>query len=197
MTLEASYTARVALHGQGLLVKDLGGPPGPWHRAWSAGLARRESRVLKHLDGIAGIPHWLGWAGPRALRLEALPGQPFSRFRRGSALPPQFLASLETCIAACHARGIAHGDLMHRENIILTPRGRAAVVDFGCALRRAGFLGEILFPFGRWLDARALEKYRARFGSGPPYRRSLGERWLHLLKCWNLPRRRRQAARRT
>lgn len=103
--------------------------PVRWLRAT---MIRREYHIYQRLAGIAGIPRCFGLIPGPGLVLEYIPGVP----RRGAEILDReaFFAELLRIIRAIHARGVAHGDLAKRTNILVVDRRHPLVVDFGMAL---------------------------------------------------------------
>jgi serine/threonine protein kinase len=65
-----------------------------------------------------------------------------------------------------HARGVAHLDLRHRSNVLLTADGTPVLIDFGSAvcLRPGGLAARLLLPLLARIDRGALGKWRAKLG---------------------------------
>lgn len=119
-----------------VIVKRAGGwGPARWLRA---AMIRREYRIYQLLVGVRGIPRCFGLISGPGLVLEFFEGVP----RRGAEIldPEAFFAELLEIIGAIHARGVAHGDLAKRSNILVVDQRRPLVIDFGMALvRKDGF----------------------------------------------------------
>ena len=147
--------------------------PALWRRTLGRRLIRREREILRHLSGVPGVPRLIGAAGPDGFLFEYEPGRLFTEFTSESRLPAAFLAGLEETVAEIHRRGIAHGDLANRENILVGPDFRPTIFDFGVAARRdARFppFAPALFRLLADLDRRAVRKYRARHSEDPAER---------------------------
>lgn len=109
--------------------------PARWLRA---AMIRREYGIYQHLAGISGIPRCFGLIPGPGLVLEFVEGVP----RRGAEIVDReaFFAELLDIVRTIHARGVAHGDLAKRSNILVVDKRRPAVIDFGMALvRKQGF----------------------------------------------------------
>lgn len=119
-----------------LIVKCAAGRgPLQWLRA---AMIRREYGIYQRLAGIPGIPRCFGLIPGPGLVLEYVEGVP----RRGAEILGReaFFAELLEIVRAIHVRGVAHGDLAKRSNILVVDRRRPLVIDFGMALvRREGF----------------------------------------------------------
>ncbi|HEY7291334.1 MAG TPA: serine/threonine-protein kinase [Vicinamibacterales bacterium] len=70
------------------------------------------------------------------LALEFVPGEPLGRLIAGHPLNPrraiQFAIQIADALADAHAAGILHQDI-RPENIVITPKGNAKILDFGLA----------------------------------------------------------------
>ncbi len=79
--------------------------------------------------------------GQLFLVFEFVPGEPLSKLIAGRPLNPrraiQFAAQVADALADAHAAGIVHRDIKP-DNIVVTPKGNAKVLDFGLALWTAG-----------------------------------------------------------
>jgi TolB-like protein/tRNA A-37 threonylcarbamoyl transferase component Bud32 len=103
----------------------------------------REARTASKLNHphICTI-HEVGEADGQAyIAMELVEGQPLSARLAGGALPPEqvlrYGLQLADALAHAHQRGIIHRDLKSA-NVIITPEGRAKVLDFGLAKRLSG-----------------------------------------------------------
>lgn len=105
--------------------------PLKWLRAV---MIRREYGIYQRLVGISGIPRCFGLIPGPGLVLEYIEGVP----RRSAVIVDReaFSAELLEIVRAIHARGVAHGDLAKRSNILVVDRRRPLVIDFGLAMVR-------------------------------------------------------------
>jgi len=123
----------VEVDGQQAAVKDFAATP-PWFRRFVAPyLVRRELRALRVLQGTPGIPQVYGRIDRHAFALEYIEGTPMAKFKTGE-LAPEVFARVQRVIDAVHERGVAHGDLKRRSNLILTPDGEVFLIDFAAAV---------------------------------------------------------------
>ena len=90
-------------------------------------VARHEIRLYKKLQGIRGIPAFLGEVGPTGFLHAFIPGVDLH-----SKLPltPEFFADLEKLFLDIHALHIAYVDSNKRENILYGEDGRPWLIDF-------------------------------------------------------------------
>jgi serine/threonine-protein kinase len=90
------------------------------------------------------------------LAMEFVAGQPLSRSIPIEGLPEAGVvrigAQLADAIDHAHQQGITHRDLK-TANVMLTPEGRAKILDFGLAVRKHANLGEVTQSRGSLADA--------------------------------------------
>ncbi|MGK7297509.1 MAG: hypothetical protein ACNS61_17085 [Candidatus Wenzhouxiangella sp. M2_3B_020] len=148
---------------------------------------KREHHAYRHLDGAAGIPRCHGLAGGRWLVLDYVPARPF----REASVEPVFFDRLLAVIRDMHERGVAHGDLKRKANLLVDEAGDPLVLDFGAAVvRRPGFhpANRRLFEFMRRTDLNAWVKLKYGGYEGVPdadralLDRSLLERMLGRIR---------------
>ncbi len=150
---------RFQLNGHDLAIKAPKGRGLIWH-ARRAGL-RHEYRAYQRIKGISGLPVCHGLYQQRWLILDFVPGTPF----RESVLTDheRFFARLLEIIQAMHARGVAHGDLKRKDNLLIDPSGDPIIMDLGAAIvRKSGWhpLNHRLFNFMRQTDLNAWVKLK-------------------------------------
>lgn len=120
---------------------------------------KREFLAYRRLEGIAGIPGCLGMVQDRYLVLEFIQARPF----RDTSTAPDFFDRLLETVRTMHARGVAHGDLKRKDNLLVDARGRPILLDFGTATRlRSGWhpINRRLFEFMRQTDLNAWVKLK-------------------------------------
>jgi predicted Ser/Thr protein kinase len=122
---------------------------------------RREYEAYKRLDGVTGVPECHGMLDGRYLVIEFIRGKPYreASWSDRDAWFAQFLEILRSI----HARGVSHGDLKSKSNIIVTSREQPCVIDFGTAfLRKRGFhpVNNWFFEYGKRLDMNAWVKHK-------------------------------------
>lgn len=99
-------------------------------------LLRRELRALHRLAGIDGVPAQAFRLDAHAIAARFVPGVTLDRAPR-EQLNEAFFLSLESLFRQVHARGLVHLDSRGSSNLLATPAGRPAVIDFQAALRTA------------------------------------------------------------
>jgi tRNA A-37 threonylcarbamoyl transferase component Bud32 len=96
-------------------------------------LVRREFEILRHLEGIEGIPRAFAVLEGRAVLLEYVEGKTIGKFRPRE-LADEVYRRLEETVRAMHRRGVVHLDLRQKKNIVISG-DRPYLVDFANALR--------------------------------------------------------------
>ncbi len=94
-------------------------------------LARREMRLYRAAEGLAGVPRFIGPCGPTGFMHAYAPGHPL--WRR-EYVGDAFFDELASLLRGLHARHIAYVDLNKRENILVGDDGRAHLIDFQISL---------------------------------------------------------------
>lgn len=158
-------------------------------------MLRKEARVYRQLAGIDGLPGCYGLVEGRCLVLEHFDGKPY----RQADIPHRdlFFAELRKMIDAMHERGVAHGDLKTRDNILVTSDGLPHIVDFGIAMLRrprGGPLNRWWFELFRQFDRNAWIKLKYKGRMDAIETPDLA--WHHVTNIERLARRARRALQR-
>jgi hypothetical protein len=151
-----------------VVVKDFA-PRGGWvRRFFGPWIVRRELRAYRLLDGVPGVPRVLGRVDACAFVLEYRPGEMLTRALRGR-VGPDFLTRLRATVAAMHERGVLHGDLRHRSNVLAGVDGEPVVLDLATSIcfRPGGWAARRLLPRLSWIDWQAVEKWERKFAHPP------------------------------
>lgn len=120
---------------------------------------RREYRAYRRLAGVAGVPRCHGLVDDRWLVLDFIDATPF----RDATTDDSFFVRLLATLRAMHDRGVAHGDLKRKANLMVDAGGGPMLIDFGAAvIRRPGRhpLNRRLFEFMRQTDLNAWVKLK-------------------------------------
>lgn len=139
---------KVTIDGVDWVVKDFG--PRAWWVRNLVGrfLLHRELRALQQLDGLDGVPSRPFRVDAFAIAARFVPGVTLS------GAPPEqmteaYFVALESLLGAVHARGLVHLDSRGSRNLLVTPQGAPALIDFQAALRT----GWLPAPVRRVLEA--------------------------------------------
>ncbi|HLU38385.1 MAG TPA: hypothetical protein VK081_03310 [Planctomycetota bacterium] len=172
--------------GRPLLVKDVRHAHPLYRFTVGRWLLAREARVYARMRELPFVPHCHGWLDRDGLILERLDAVTLTRYPE-QALLPGFFDQLAAQVAMLHERFIAHLDLRHRSNILVTRLGEPRIVDFATAI----CLGEhplrrrLLWPLLAAADRSGVTKWRMRYfpdhvpeGDRRAYARLQRWRWL-------------------
>lgn len=124
-------------------------------------MLRREYLIYSRLAGISGIPHCYGFFMGHYLVLENVESQTLRHATIGDR--KKFFVEMLATIEAIHARGVAHGDLKRKENILVTHDSRPCLIDFGVSnYRKPGFhpLNHFWHGFSHQHDFNAWIKHK-------------------------------------
>jgi len=121
----------------------------------------REFEAYRRMDGLRGVPECYGLLGGRYLVIEFIRGTPY-RQANWTDRTNWFRDFLEI-LRSIHERGVSHGDLKSKSNILVTEGEKPCVLDFGTAfLHRSGFhpLNNWFFEYAKRLDFNAWVKHK-------------------------------------
>ena len=127
-------------------------------------LTNREVRAYRAASGLDFLPKFVARLGPFALVLEYVEACPLAQWT-GHELDDDFFDVLEAHVAALHARGIAMGDLHHRD-VLVAVNGSIYLVDLAMAWvveERSGRWRHAVFRRLRNLDLLSVARMRARW----------------------------------
>ena len=154
-----------------VVVKDFAGkPPLLRHflRWWRVG---REIKVLRRLEGTAGIPRLIACPEADLIVVEHIEGTIISQYPGTHDENRVVIKRLEQLVEDMLSRDVIVMDLKHRSNILVTKDRQPFIVDFCGAflVPRMFGLSKIFVPLLRWCNHRAIRKWRCRLpgvGSG-------------------------------
>jgi hypothetical protein len=155
---------RYRLDGRDIAVKDYAARPFLVRQTIGRLLTRHEQAAYRAARGLPGLPDCYGRVGACALALRWVEGRPLADLR-GEPLDDALFDRVATILARLHDRGIALGDLHHRD-VLVGRDGSVHVVDLATALvlgARPGRLRRAVFARLRDQDLVALARLRARW----------------------------------
>ena len=119
----------------------------------------RELEIYKKLKGIHGIPNCFGitWRGD--LILECIEGQSYRDKQYELAGNESFFQELLDLILNIHNKGIAHGDLKRKDNILVNKDNEPFLIDFGTGISIDKPKGQIRRPIFRFLKSTDLNAW--------------------------------------
>jgi predicted Ser/Thr protein kinase len=122
-------------------------------RLWIAPLlVAREAKALRTLNVTPGVPRYFGKIDRLAFAMEYIEGTPIADFAEGE-LDPVVFPRVQQAIDAIHRRGVSHGDLKRRSNLLVTPEKNVYLIDFAAAT----IGNRPLRFFSNWLQKRMAE----------------------------------------
>ena len=121
----------------------------------------REYAAYQRMQGLSGVPACYGLLARRYLLMEYIDG---TTYRNAEWLDRDvWFEELLVIIRAFHARGVSHGDLKSKTNMIVGQDQKPYVIDFGTTfLQKDGFhpINNRLFEYGKRLDINAWVKHK-------------------------------------
>jgi tRNA A-37 threonylcarbamoyl transferase component Bud32 len=151
----------------GWIEKDYGAAPF-FSRLYGRICLHYEAVALRRLNGVKGVPVYLGRPTRNSIRMTRLPGIPLDKLKTGE-LSELCFHRLQDLIHAIHGRGVAHGDL-HMRNILIHG-DQPSIIDFSVAYVRGRLpiLDKGFFRIFMLLDLERLYKIEKTFlGTGTP-----------------------------
>lgn len=127
----------------------------------------REYEAYQRMHGLVGVPECYGMVDGRYLVIEYIHGVPY-REANWADRERWFTEFLEV-LRSFHERGVSHGDLKSKGNIMVTDDDKPCVIDFGTTfVSKTGFhpVNNWLFEHGSRMDINAWvkHKYHGRYG---------------------------------
>jgi predicted Ser/Thr protein kinase len=155
----------------------------------------RECEAYSRLKGVEGIPKCYGMVADRFLVLEYVHGKPY---REAEIVDREsWFDQLLVILKNIHARGVSHGDLKSKSNLIATDRGKPCVIDFGTTvMEKEGFhpINNRMFEYLKQLDLNAWvkHKYHGRYEDASEEDKklldySISESLLRKYRKWRYP----------
>ena len=146
--------------GERAVVKDFLPCPRLWRTTYGRFVLRREVAAYEALDGVPGVPRFLGRVDADAFAAEWVPGRDLGKCPKGS-LGPETFERLAATVAEMHRRGVVHLDLRQRRNVLVDDAGVPRVIDYSSALclRPGGWRLRRLAA----VDESGVLKYKRRF----------------------------------
>ncbi len=124
------YTYLYEKGGQRWVVKaPEGWGPGRWIRRWMLYNEYKAYAALGHMDGV---PKCYGFINGSYLILEYIDGTSIRTANIND--PADFYDALFKCVQRLHRKGVAHGDLKRKDNILIVDKRHPILIDFGVAI---------------------------------------------------------------
>ncbi len=128
-------------------------------------LAWRESKAMRRLQGVSGIPQLISQPDKRSLLMEHVSARQVVNVDQSEYDAQTYLQSLKRLIEQMHSVGVAHGDLRSPTNALIDEQGNAALVDFVASLSlgsRFNVVNRYLFQKMCLVDFSAITKLKKR-----------------------------------
>jgi predicted Ser/Thr protein kinase len=121
----------------------------------------REYQAYRRMEGLDGVPKCYGLVAGHYLVLEFVHGVPYREAQWTDR--DRWFRELLAVLRSIHDRGVSHGDLKSKANIVVTADEKPCVIDFGTAfVHKPGFhpVNNWLFEHGRRMDINAYVKHK-------------------------------------
>lgn len=121
----------------------------------------REFDAYQRMEGLQGVPRCHGMVDGGFLVLEYVLGTPYRHATWTDRA--QWFEEFLAVIRSFHDRGVSHGDLKSKSNIMVTADEKPCVIDFGTSfVSRPGFhpLNNRMFEHGKRMDINAWVKHK-------------------------------------
>lgn len=121
----------------------------------------REYQAYRRMEGLDGVPKCYGLVAGHYLVLEFVHGVPYREAQWTDR--DRWFRELLALLRSIHGRGVSHGDLKSKANIVVTADEKPCVIDFGTAfVHKPGFhpVNNWLFEHGRRMDINAYVKHK-------------------------------------
>jgi RIO-like serine/threonine protein kinase len=147
------------LDGKPAVLKDFAPLPLATRLAVGLQLVRWETKILRQLLGLEGVPQLLATVDRFAFVMSFLEARMLYKVP-AAELPPKVFDRVLELVDAMHARGVVHLDLRQRKNTLLTADSKPAIIDFASAMHFAKD-GKV-FRFMKNVDRSAILKLKNR-----------------------------------
>lgn len=121
----------------------------------------REYQAYQRLDGLPGVPQCYGMIGGHYLLIEFIHGTPYRQASWSDR--DRWFEGFLVLLRSIHDRGVSHGDLKSKSNIMVTVDEKPCVIDFGTAfVQKPGFhaANNWLLEHGKRMDINAWVKHK-------------------------------------
>ncbi len=121
----------------------------------------REYQAYQRMTGLEGVPRCYGMVAGRYLVLEYIEATPYRDATWTDR--DRWFAELLDVLRSFHRRGVSHGDLKSKSNILVTTDEKPCIIDFGTAfIRKSRFhpINNWFYEHGRRMDINAWVKHK-------------------------------------
>ena len=148
----------------------------------------REARAYRRLVGVAGVPRYFRSLDRNAIIIEYVGGIRLPKYHARHGGVPRVAERIRDLLERVHERGVIHGDLRSRDNILVTPAGELYLIDFSSAavFEPGTWSARVLFPRFVRAERRALLKWKVALVPGELTAEELAShrRFKRLRRLW-------------
>ena len=134
-----------------------------WSRSINRWSIKHEYKIYEKLKNLDGIPKCYGLTDQGDLVLEYINGASYRDKQFELDGNDYFFDALLEIITSMHNKGVAHGDLKRKDNLIVDQNQKPYLIDFGTAVityDRSGIFKNFVFNFLRKTDLNAWIKHK-------------------------------------
>jgi len=124
---------------------------------------KKEYAIYSRLNGVRGVPNCYGLTQDGDLILEYIEGLSYRKKQEQLADDDEFFKSFLDLILEMHGKGVAHGDLKRKDNIIVSNSNKPYLIDFGTAITinsKSNQIKKSIFSFLKKTDLNAWIKHK-------------------------------------
>ena len=119
-------------YGRFVVAKDFRNKPWIIRSFWGPLNIMYEKFILQKLDGVSGIPTFIGLEDYGCMLISFIDGDEIKKAEH--QLAPGYFDNLLQIASDIHARGVLHLDLGHKTNVMVKQDGSPAIIDFNTSL---------------------------------------------------------------
>jgi hypothetical protein len=156
----------VSLAGKKCLVKDYSHSSKIFRYTCGLYMAHREAQAYRRLKEIESVPELLGRRWPDGIVIEWIEGTNCLG-QKNLIVPTEFFDHLRFILKTIRDRKVLHGDV--RRNVLIDPKGKPFIVDFGASFVISWWLRpieKIILTLGARYDERAVLKLKRQISPG-------------------------------
>jgi len=128
-------------------------------------LVWRETKALKKLKQVSGIPNLLSVPDKRAILMQHIPAEQIVKLNKIKPVWEDFYPRLLQLINQMHQAGVAHCDLRSPTNTLVTSEGEPVLVDLVacyCSGAKWNFVSNWIFDLFCKVDLSAVTKLKSK-----------------------------------
>jgi len=109
-------------------------------------LCGREIEVLQRLEALEGVPKFIERYSPTQFAMTYISGTSLHDTKQ---IPSGYYAKLEELLGKIHAQGVVNLDFADNHDLLITPEGNPAIIDFAASIicdPKGGLRDRIMHP---------------------------------------------------